>query len=77
MKQSDVPICPRCNRNDDVQKILAHPDAQGCITPVRDGYMLEGVVIRPDSADWYCRSCSECFGSARVHWGRFLSERTQ
>jgi hypothetical protein len=53
------------------------PVAQGAFTPARDGYMLEGIVIRPDSADWYCGSCSETFGTARLYWGKFLTERTQ
>ena len=78
MKASETPLCPRCNRNDDVRKIMDDPSAaHDDLTPVRDGYLLEGIVIRPDSADWYCSSCSETFGSARVYWGKFLSERTQ
>lgn len=77
MKQSNAPFCPRCNRNDDVRKIMDDPAAHGALTPARDGYMLEGIVIRPDSADWYCGTCSETFGAARLHWGKFLTERTQ
>ena len=77
MKHSDAPVCPRCNRNDEVRKILDYRTAAGAFSPVRDGYMLEGLVIRPDSSDWYCAFCSEIFGAARLHWGRFLSERTQ
>jgi len=77
MKQSDAPICPRCNRNDDVRKILDDPAAAGEHVPVRDGYILEGIVIRADSSDWYCASCSESFAAARLNWGRFLSERMQ
>ncbi len=76
MKHIETPTCPRCNRNSEVRKIdefagLKHTH------PVRDGYMLEGIVIRPDSSDWYCCSCSETFGAARVYWGKFLTERTQ
>jgi hypothetical protein len=44
---------------------------------VRDGYILEGTVIRPDSADWYCGACLERFGTPRVYWGKFLSDRPQ
>jgi len=74
MKPNDAPVCPRCNRNDEVRKILGDP---GAVSPVRDGYMLEGIVIRADSSDWYCSSCSETFGTARLNWGKFLTERTQ
>jgi hypothetical protein len=76
MKHTETPICPRCNRNDEVRKIAECADLND-VHPVRDGYILEGVVIRPDSSDWYCRSCSETFGTPRVYWGKFLSDRPQ
>jgi transposase-like protein len=76
MKQTETPTCPRCNRNNEVRKI-AEFASQKETQPVRDGYILEGIVIRPDSSDWYCSSCSETFGAARVHWGKFLSDRPQ
>jgi len=77
MKHREAPICPRCNRNSEVRKIAESTDLNGVHPAVRDGYILEGIVIRPDSADWYCGSCSETFGTPRVYWGKFLSERTQ
>jgi len=79
MKHIETPICPRCNRNSEVRKIaeLANLADLKDTHPVRDGYILEGVVIRPDSSDWYCCSCSETFGTPRVYWGKFLSDRTQ
>jgi len=76
MKPSETPVCPRCNRNDDVRKIMDEPAASPVVA-ARDGYLLEGIVIRPDSANWYCGSCSEKFGSPRLHWGKFLTERKQ
>lgn len=78
MKQREAPACPRCNRNTEVRKIpyeLADPETAG--EPVRDGYVLAGTVIRPDSSDWYCRACAETFGSQREYWGRFLSDSVQ
>ena len=78
MKQSEAPVCPRCNRNSEVRKITAElTDLKDPRRPVRDGYILEGTVIRPDSSDWYCSSCLESFGVPRLHWGKFLSERPQ
>jgi ribosomal protein L37AE/L43A len=78
MKHTEAPICPRCNRNNEVRKIaLELADMNGPHRAVRDGYILEGTVIRPDSSDWYCNSCSETFGAARVHWGKFLTDRPQ
>ncbi len=77
MKHSEAPICPRCNRNDEVRKIVDEFAAYPSHAAVRDGYMLEGIVIRPDSPDWYCGSCSESFGSARLYWGKFLTDRSQ
>lgn len=78
MKHTEAPTCPRCNRNSEVRKIAAElASPKGPHPKVRDGYILEGTVIRPDSSDWYCNSCSETFGAARVYWGKFLSERTQ
>ena len=76
MKHIEAPICPRCNRNSEVRKIAEFANLNET-HPVRDGYILEGVVIRPDSSDWYCCSCSETFGTPRVYWGKFLSERAQ
>ena len=77
MKQTETPTCPRCNRNSGVHKIAEVANLKAPQSTVRDGYILEGVVIRPDSSDWYCSSCSETFGSPRVYWGKFLSDRTQ
>lgn len=78
MKHTDAPVCPRCNRNDEVRKIMDDRTAAArALSPVRDGYMLEGIVIRPDSSDWYCALCSQTFGTARLYWGKFLSERMQ
>jgi len=78
MKHTEAPICPRCNRNNEVRKIAMElADMKDPHRPVRDGYILEGTVIRPDSSDWYCGSCSQTFGTARVHWGKFLSDRPQ
>ena|SRR5581483_1838042 len=77
MKHSEAPVCPRCNRNDEVHKVLHEPVAHHPATPVREGYILEGIVIRPDSSDWYCSSCSEMFAAARVYWGKFLTDRPQ
>jgi hypothetical protein len=76
MKHTETPTCPRCNRNSKVRKIaeLANLNEDH---PARDGYMLEGIVIRPDSSDWYCCTCSETFGTPRVYWGKFLTERPQ
>lgn len=76
MKQSETPTCPRCNRNSEVRKIAEFANLNDLQT-VRDGYILEGVVIRPDSSDWYCSSCLETFGTPRVYWGKFLTDRTQ
>ena len=78
MKHTEVPICPRCNRNSKVRKIAVEfANLKGPVPAVRDGYILEGTVIRPDSSDWYCSSCSETFAAARVHWGKFLRDRPQ
>ena len=76
MKHIEAPTCPRCNRNSEVRRRAQLADLKGAHRP-RDGYTLEGVVIRPDSSDWYCSSCSETFGTPRVYWGKFLTERTQ
>jgi hypothetical protein len=76
MKHIEAPACPRCNRNNEVRKIAEFANLKET-QPARDGYILEGTVIRPDSSDWYCNSCSETFGGARVYWGKFLTERTQ
>ncbi len=78
MKHAEAPTCPRCNRNSEVRKVaLEFANMKGPHPAVRDGYILEGTVIRPDSADWYCGSCLETFGTPRVYWGKFLSDRTQ
>jgi len=78
MKHTEAPICPRCNRNSGVRKIdMELANLKGDQPPMRDGYILEGTVIRPDSSDWYCCSCLETFGAARVYWGKFLTDRTQ
>lgn len=76
MKHIEAPTCPRCNRNSEVRKIAEFANLKE-VHPVRDGYILEGIVIRPDSSDWYCCSCSETFGTPRVYWGKFLSDRMQ
>ena len=78
MKQSAAPACPRCNRNDEVRKVayeIARMDSSD--HAVRDGYMLDGTVVRPDSSDWYCGAYAESFGTRRVYWGRPLTDRTQ
>jgi len=77
MKQTQTPTCPRCNRNSEVRKIAELASLKAPQPVLRDGYILEGIVIRPDSSDWYCSSCSETFGTPRVYWGKFLSDRTQ
>jgi len=78
MKPNETPVCPRCNRNNEVRKVA--DDVTGALgphAPAREGYVLDGIVIRPGSFDWYCEFCSESFGGARINWGRFLTNRTQ
>jgi len=78
MKQTEPPICPRCNRNSDVHKLA--DEVAGLHGPqplVQEGYVLDGIVIRPGSFDWYCESCSQSFAGARIYWGKFLTNRAQ
>jgi ribosomal protein L37AE/L43A len=78
VKHREAPACPRCNRNDDVRKVPYElSELDDCNAPVRDGYVLAGTVIRPDSSDWYCVACAETFGAEREYWGRFLTDAVQ
>lgn len=78
MKPRRAPVCPRCDRNDDVKKI-----AYGrlpCDEPLelaQEGYVLGGCCIRPDSPEWYCDACEETFGARRESWGEPLSDSIQ
>lgn len=78
MKHSEAPTCPRCNRNDEVRKVPCEPaDLNRSEAPTREGYVLAGTVIRPESSDWYCGACAESFAVEREHWGRFLTDAVQ
>jgi len=78
MKHRAAPTCPRCNSNEDVKKIAYGilPSGQSAEAE-RDGFVLGGRCIRPDSPEWYCDACEETFGTWRESWGDPLTDKIQ
>ena len=75
MKPRQVPLCPRCDSNEDVKKIAyGRLPSDEPLELALDGYVLGGCCIRPDSPEWYCDACEESFGTRRESWGVLLSD---
>ena len=78
MNHRSAPACPRCNSNEDVKKIAYGVlPSEKASELTRDGYVLGGCCIRPDSPEWYCDACEETFGTWRESWGDMLTDMIQ
>jgi len=78
VKRVPAPTCPRCNSSDDVKNVAyGLPRSVRQLEISRDGFVLDGHCVRPNSPEWYCSVCEESFGAGREFWGNSLTDLLQ